>query len=51
MNNSYRFLPSLLPLDNPELRATATQRKVYDVGYDELLPYEVEYALARLIAK
>jgi Ca2+-binding EF-hand superfamily protein len=45
------FLPSMLPLDNPELRTIATQRKVYDVAYDEYLVYDVEYALARLISR
>eukprot|EP00331_Platyophrya_macrostoma_P021349 CAMPEP_0176446816 /NCGR_PEP_ID=MMETSP0127-20121128/24576_1 /TAXON_ID=938130 /ORGANISM="Platyophrya macrostoma, Strain WH" /LENGTH=546 /DNA_ID=CAMNT_0017832973 /DNA_START=42 /DNA_END=1682 /DNA_ORIENTATION=- len=45
------LLPILLPMDNPELRTIVTQRKVYDVGYDEFLPYEVEYALARLFAR
>lgn len=38
-------------MDNPELRTVVTQRKVYDVGYDEFLPYEVEYALARLFTR
>ncbi len=47
----FRLLPILLPMDNPELRTITTQRKVYDVGYDEFLPYEVEYALARLFAR
>ena len=46
-----RFLPALLPLDNPELRTSVTQRRVYDVNYDEYLVYEVEYALARLISR
>jgi len=45
------FLPSLLPLDNPDLRTLATQRKVYPVKPGEILPYEVEYALARIISK
>lgn len=46
-----RFLPTLLPLENPDLRAVATQRKVYEVKPGELLPYEVEYALARVLSK
>lgn len=47
----YRFLPALLPYDNPDLRTVVTQRKVLDVPHNEFLPYEVEYALSRVIAK
>jgi len=46
-----RFLPSLLPFDNPDLRTMVTQRKVVDIKHNEFLPYEVEYSLARVIAQ
>jgi len=45
------FLPSLLPFDNPDLRTMVTQRKVLDIKHNEFLPYEVEYALARVVAQ
>lgn len=38
-------------MENPDLRTIATQRKVYDVEPNQFLPYDVEYALARLIAR
>jgi hypothetical protein len=46
-----RYLPAVLPLDNPDLRTIVTQRKVYDVQRDEFLSYDVEYALARLLSR
>lgn len=44
-----RFLRVLLPIDNPNLRFNVTQRPNYEVEVDEYLPYDVEYALAKLI--
>jgi len=43
------FLFAVLPMDNPTLRAIATQRPNYTVGPNEFLPYDVEYALTKVI--
>ena len=45
------FLQIVLPCDNQMLRAMATQRQTYEIGPDELLPYDVERLLTRLIFK
>ena len=36
-------------MNNPMLRAVATQRPTYDVEITDLLPYDVEYSLAKLL--
>ena len=46
-----RFLKSILPFDNPELRQAVTQRPSYDIEQDDLLPYDVENGLLKLIEK
>jgi Ca2+-binding EF-hand superfamily protein len=43
------FLAMVLPLANPELRTEVTQREPYKVGPKEVLPYDVEYTLARVL--
>lgn len=43
------FLLAVLPMDNPTLRTVATQRANYDVAEDQLLAYDVEYSLAKVI--
>lgn len=45
------FLQVVLPCDNQMLRAMATQRQTYEIAADELLPYDVERLLTRLIFK
>ncbi len=45
------FLAIVLPLNNPALRSTATQREPYKVGPADFLPHEVEVALSRLLGK
>lgn len=44
------FLQGVLTLDNTVLRTVTTQRKNYDVG-NGYLPYDIEYALSKVIAK
>lgn len=44
------FLQGVLTLDNTVLRTITTQRKNYDVG-NGYLPYDVEYALSKVITK
>ena len=39
----------ILPMNNHLLRAMATQRPTYDVEVEDLLPYDVEYSLAKLL--
>ena len=46
--NYSEFLHSVLPMDNPALRAVTTQRPVYIIGSGENLPYDVEYSLTKL---
>ena len=41
----------VLPCDQQYLRAQATQRQTYQVGIDELLPYDVERLLSKLVHK
>ena len=43
------FLKSVLPMENPRLRTKVSQRPNYKVASDELLPGEVEYALAKVL--
>jgi len=43
------FLFAVLPMDNPTLRTIATQRPNYDVEADQLLSYDIEYSLAKVI--
>lgn len=43
------FLNVVLPANNPALRALATQRANYGVGKDQSLPYQVEYALTKVL--
>ena len=43
------FLSAVLPQDNPTLRTIAAQRPNYDVAEDQLLSYDVEYSLAKVI--
>jgi Ca2+-binding EF-hand superfamily protein len=45
------FLNMVLPLDNPRLREEIVNRDNYFVGDKEVLPYNVEYALARIVSK
>lgn len=45
------FLAIVLPLDNPKLRQEVVERENYTLGKDEPLPYNVEYALARILNK
>ena len=45
------FLRMILPVDNPKLREEVVQRENYSIGKDEPLPYNVEYALARIVNK
>jgi len=47
--NFNEFLFAVLPMDNPTLRTVATQRPNYDVAEDQLLSYDVEYSLAKVI--
>ncbi len=47
--NFNEFLFAVLPMDNPTLRTVATQRPNYDVAEDQLLTYDVEYSLAKVI--
>jgi len=47
--NFNEFLLAVLPMDNPTLRTVATQRPNYDVAEDQLLAYDVEYSLAKVI--
>jgi hypothetical protein len=47
----FRFLRSLLPQDNPELRTIASLRANYDIAIDEMMEDEVEYALSRLLQR
>ncbi len=39
----------MLPCENPELRASASQRPTYEVNRFDYLPREVEVAIARLL--
>ncbi len=41
----------VLPLDNPRLREEVSSRDNYFIGEKEPLPYNVEYALARIMNK
>ncbi len=45
------FLPFVLPLDAPGLRSKVSQREPYKVGPQDLLPRDVEAALASLIRR
>ena len=45
------FLNATLPVTSPALRQLATQRESYYVARDETLPYDVEWALARVFDK
>jgi Ca2+-binding protein (EF-Hand superfamily) len=47
----HEFLHAVLSRDNSELRSAAVQRPNYTVGPNETLPYEVEYALSKVIDK
>ncbi|KRX10649.1 hypothetical protein PPERSA_05469 [Pseudocohnilembus persalinus] len=47
--NYMRFLNAIIPQDSPHLRAQVAQRPTYEVYEDEYLPYEIEYALSRVI--
>ncbi|KRX08920.1 hypothetical protein PPERSA_09024 [Pseudocohnilembus persalinus] len=42
------FLQSILPTENEALRSIVTQRKTYAIEQNQLLSYDVEYALARV---
>ena len=39
----------ILPHSSPELRQICTQRQSYAVNADEILPWEIEFKLAKLI--
>lgn len=39
----------ILPHSSPELRQICTQRQSYAVNVDEILPWEIEFKLAKLI--
>ena len=43
------FLNFILPHSSPELRQMCTQRQSYAVNSDEILPWEIEFKLAKLI--
>lgn len=43
------FLNFILPHSSPELRQICTQRQSYAVNADEILPWEIEFKLAKLI--
>lgn len=43
------FLNFILPHSSPELRQICTQRQSYAVNVDEILPWEIEFKLAKLI--
>jgi len=45
------FLNITLPKTSSVLRQLATQRETYSVARDEVLPYEIEFALARIFEK
>jgi hypothetical protein len=45
------FLQIVLPCDHQYLRAQATQRPTYPIKQDDLLPYNVERLVTRLIHK
>lgn len=49
--NYSEFLNMVLPKTSPALRQLATQRESYYVSRYETLPYEVEWALTRVIDK
>lgn len=44
-----RFKAYLLPNDNDELKDAVMDRKFYSIKHNQLLPYEVEWALSRLL--
>lgn len=44
-----RFKAYLLPNDNDELKDAVIDRKFYSIKHNQLLPYEVEWALSRLL--
>jgi hypothetical protein len=47
----YSFLQILLPCDDANLRAAATQRPNYNIGRGDLLPMRVEKALTNLLVR
>ena len=48
-NSTSRFLNAVLPKTDSSLRYKVTSRQAYDLEEGGRLPYDVEYALARLL--